>query len=147
MKEIFLLLFGVCLLRASLEDWKSKRVRRLNWWIAGSLGIGMIIGGGIPAYGILADLVCFGALQFLFFSKMYGKADVYAFVCCSFVLASFGGGMKDYLIHMLVSVIFLGVVQLKKGNIAGNGNLRHPVAFIPYISSAFLTCILARAFL
>ena len=157
-------------MQATAEDHRSKMVRRCIWWKAGALGIGMlgmavvageggpfpadapyalICSGGLPfgippeRYGeVLVDLLCFGVLQRFFFSRMYGRADAYAFSRCSLVLASFGGGLKEYLMHMLVAVVLLGAVQGVKGNVGSNGNLKVPVAFVPYISAAFFVCVL-----
>ena len=46
-------------------------------------------------------------------------------------------GMFGYLMHMMLAVLALFIVQLPKRNIAKNGNLKQPVAFLPYISLAF----------
>jgi len=163
--------FVICLIRATVEDLRFKKVHRRIWWDAGIAGGGMIALGilsfrwkekgliiGCPGahwleilpYGIstgkygemILDLVCFGLLQRFLFARMYGRADAYAFSMCSLVWASFGGGLREDLIHMLVSVILLGLVQAIKRNVASSGNLKKPVAFVPYISAGFLVCLL-----
>lgn len=151
MKEMFFWLFCCCLLGAALEDHRYMRVRRCIWYVAGLSGVGMMCVSGIlqeilrgERWGMLLDLLCFGMLQMRFFSKMYGRADSYAFTCCSFVLAACDGGMTWFLLHMLLAVCFLGVLQLLRGNVGRNGNLRRPVAFVPYIGVAFLTCLFLK---
>lgn len=155
-RRILFGLFVACLLQATVEDCRNKKVHRVIWWRAGAVGLGLIAvsaispeklpGGMSPeGYGAIAfDILSFALLQRFLFSKMYGMADVYAFTCCSLAWASLGGGLREYLFHMLVSILLLGIVQLFRRNIASDGNLREPVAFMPYISMAFLICLLGR---
>ena len=63
------------------------------------------------------------------------------------IFAAYGGGMFLYLCHMLISVFLMGIVQAFRKNIGKNGNLKKPVAFIPYISKAFLVCLLVMEYL
>jgi hypothetical protein len=85
----------------------------------------------------LPGLFLYGILQFVFFSRAYGKADCHAFFCCAIVLAAHGGEWKDYLWHGLFTFLLLGIRQLRKGNVNARGNLKKPVALIPYVTAAF----------
>ena len=136
------LVFWGCLLRAAWEDGKSQMVRRWLWWVAGSAGFLTLWLRRGEAPGAWIELVCYGALQFLFFSKMYGRADCHAFFCCGIMTSAYGGGMKEYLWHMLITFSYLGIIQIGKRNVTAGGNLRQPVALIPYVVPAYLTCIL-----
>ena len=154
---ILLLLFLGVLLYASLEDRKYKKVKRYLWYAAGMAGgallllkwcrLGKTSGEDSLFYlaghwGILIDMAIFWGLQAYFFVRMYGKADCFAFSCCSLVFAAFGEGLIMYLSHMLVSIFLLGIIQFLHGNVRKDGNLREPVAFVPYISISFLGCLL-----
>lgn len=77
------------------------------------------------------------ALQFMLFARMYGKADCYAFCVCAIAGASLGMGFPDYLWQMLLALCLLFPVQLLRRNIGKSGNLKQPVAFLPYITLAF----------
>ena len=156
---VMLSMFGILLVHAALEDHKYKRVRRYIWYISGMIGGVLYSMNAFTACGqmgiiihrqykreweLLAELICFGLLQLRLFSKMYGRADSYAFICCSMVLSAFGDGMLVYLVHMLVAVVLLGAMQLAYGNVGKDGNLKIPVAFVPYIVVSFFICIFAR---
>ncbi len=156
-----LLLFCIALIYASWQDRKYQRVKRSIWYVCCFLGMFLILlcwpfigeGGGIKLcfrkyyLEILIDVLCFWWLQMHLFAKMYGKADCFAFGCCSLIFAAYGGGMFLYLCHMLISVFLMGIVQVFRKNIGKNGNLKKPVAFIPYISKAFLVCLLVMEYL
>lgn len=86
---------------------------------------------------LLWHLTVYMALQFGVFARMYGRADCYAFCVCAIAEASLGMDFSDYLVLMLLALCLLFPVQLLRGNIAKNGNLKQPVAFLPYISAAF----------
>ncbi len=98
-------------------------------------------------YATMADRGCgwsvilFAIIQKVVFSQMYGAADVAMYMVCAAFLGVQGRGMEVYLIHMLVTFGLLGTVQGLKKNIAGNGNLKSPVALIPYVVISFFLII------
>lgn len=127
------------LLYGCATDIKSQRVYNFTWWFGG-LAAGGLLWRSLCAQqsaAMLGYLTAYMVLQFGLFSRMYGRADCYAFCVCAIAEASLGRGFSDYLILMLLSLFLLFPVQLLRGNIARNGNLREPVAFLPYISLAF----------
>lgn len=134
--------FVIGLLYASAEDIRCQRVRRVLWWFVGGAGMGVLLIRRECTPGILLDLFCFGAMQFLLFAKMYGKADCHAFLCGGILLASYGGTLREYLLHMLISIGLLGFMQLLRGNVNSKGNLKNPVAFIPYITAGLFVSVL-----
>jgi len=133
-------LLAGCLLFACVTDCASRLVYNFVWWI-GAAAAGISLWGrlwqGLTGW-VLADLGLFFLLQLLVFQHMYGKADCYAFCVCAIAEASLGMGLPGYLLHMLFSVIFLFPVQLFRRNIKSTGNLKTPVAFLPYITVSFL---------
>lgn len=136
--EVFLtFIFCVYLFRAAVEDHRFCRVRRYLWWVAGSAGTGLLLLLRGMSPEALTGLFLYGILQFVFFSRAYGKADCHAFFCCAIVLAAHGGEWKDYLWHGLFTFLLLGIRQLRKGNVNASGNLKKPVALIPYVTAAF----------
>lgn len=158
-ETVTLCMFGILLIHAAMEDHKYKHVRRYVWYIAGMIGGVLYYLNAFTACGqmgiiihrqykreweLLAEILCFGLLQLRLFSKLYGRADSYAFICCSMVLSAFGDGMLAYLLHMLVAVALLGIVQLAYGNVGKDGNLKIPVAFVPYITVSFFICVFTR---
>lgn len=92
-----------------------------------------------PEVGIY--LILFGLLQYFLFMKMYGKADGMAFQICALYQAGMGRGMEAYLFHMIFCYLLLAVIQGFKKNINEKGNLKEPVALLPYISAGFLFLI------
>ena len=87
--------------------------------------------------GTAMSLLTFSMLQYLLFRRMYGDADVMCFLICALSLGK-TGSMELYLVHMLISYIFLGIHQATRRNIAKDGNLKKPVPMIPYILTAYL---------
>ena len=84
------------------------------------------------------DVLIFIAIQLAVFKKMYGGADCMAFISCALYLALNAQGMMEFLIVMALTFSLVGVVQLCKGNINRKGNLKKPIALIPYIAAAML---------
>lgn len=143
---VFITVFAAALGYAAAMDGRYQKVRRGIWLWAGIAALLLfcyrMIGGQGDFLGIFKEILIFILLQFLFFSKMYGRADCFAFSCCAIFLGAFGGGIKEYLLHMLLSIGLLGMVQVFRGNVDRRGNLREPRAFIPYISAALLFIVL-----
>ncbi|MCM1101958.1 MAG: hypothetical protein NC079_09580 [Clostridium sp.] len=163
---VFLLwnIFAGCLLAASVMDWWEKMVYRFVWWAAGiAAGISLVLfccGGwegmtreigeeiewGIgweTVTGTVLLLIGFVLLQHLWFSRFYGRADCHAFCVCAVMLAACGYGYADYLTHMAVVFGSLSVIQFCRGNIARNGQLKKPVALVPYITVGFWVRLIA----
>lgn len=102
-----------------------------------------VFGGGLllvlenPSPQHMWALIFFVGVQGILFFRMYGPADVAVFVVCAMYLTAKGGGMLEYVMHMGITFLFLGVVQGLRGNINAKGNLKRPVALIPYITVGF----------
>lgn len=107
----------------------------------GLLGGCLLLASNNPAPDIIVALILFVGLQWILFRKMYGAADVAAFMVCAVYLAAEGRSMEDYLMHMAATFLLLGVVQLGKGNVSDRGNLKRPVALFPYITVGFFIII------
>lgn len=133
-----------CLMTACITDLLYYKVHNFLWWVSGATATCMVFRLWITRlsdrkfYGELAGLLIFILLQLLFFSKMYGRADCYAFCVCA--AAEFGLGMHifEFLLHMLVAYIILFIIQIYRKNIGKTGNLKASVAFVPYITASFL---------
>lgn len=83
----------------------------------------------------------FCIIQYFVFGRMYGMADVAVFLVCALFFTVLGGTMETYLLHMALTFLLLGVVQFLRGNIDKQGNLKVPVALIPYIAISFFVII------
>lgn len=135
----FLGIIAACLLVASIMDLKTHTVYNYIWWIMGAAGMVRLY-IEVPICeneNVWQSLFLFIFLQERFFCKMYGRADCHGFVACALAGASFGMGLKQFLLHMLIAFGLLGVVQLARKNVGRDGNLKEPVPFLPYISVAF----------
>lgn len=127
------------LLYGCITDIQSRMVYDFTWWIGG-LAAGVLLWRSLEAgqsATVLWHLSVYMMMQLMLFSHLYGRADCYAFCVCAVAEASFGMLLSDHLTLMLISLILLFPVQLWRRNIGKNGNLRQPVAFLPYIMSAF----------
>ncbi len=136
-------LFGLLLLFACATDIKTKRVYRFTWYLALPLifiSFRQQIDTGtdaLQAVKLLGELFCFVLLQEAFFCRFYGRGDAHAFSACAGMLWAFGAGLYTYLWMMLYALFCLGVHQAFRRNIAAKGNLKEPVAFLPYITVGF----------
>lgn len=131
-------IIAVCLLFACITDCRSREVYNVTWWAAG-MAAGMLLlreRDRLDAE-ILLELAFFILLQLVLFTKMYGRADCYAFSVCAVAEAAAGLSLAGYFVHMLLSFILLAFVQALRHNIGRGGNLRQPVPFLPYITLAF----------
>lgn len=137
-----------CLLFACMTDCKSCEVFEFTWWIAGTVGVILLfrqclaesqiaLNDSLGVQQKLMPLFFYIVLQEFFFCRFYGRADCHAFAICALVEASLGMGAMEYLLHMLLAFVCLAVVQLLRGNIHPKGNLKRPVAFLPYITFSF----------
>lgn len=137
MKWILWLMIVICLLAACVTDCRTREVYNVIWWISGAAAAVLLGWNGKAAYGLLPELFLFCVIQLTVFSKMYGKADCYAFCVCAAAEASEGMGFFEFLAHMTLAFGILTVVQLLRRNVDGRGNLRCPVPFLPYIALSF----------
>lgn len=131
---ILLSIIVACLLTASVMDIETRLIYNYVWWLGACAGISMML---LCDSRMWLSVLLFGILQEYLFSKMYGRADCHGFVACALAEAALGMGMREYLLHMLIAFGILGMIQLLKGNVGRNGNLRKPIPFLPYITVAF----------
>lgn len=137
---IYEAVFWITLLIAVISDFRTKEVYDLVFWISAFAGIPSLFSGSGQN---LAGLGIFLALQLLLFRRFYGGADCLAFSVCAQYITIHGGGLTEYLIHMLFTFILLAMVQLGRRNISRKGNLKEPVALIPYIAAAMLLQVIS----
>jgi hypothetical protein len=95
-----------------------------------------------PDIAIWIALLVYCVLQLFLFSRMYGMADAKAFCVCAVTISVGGGGFPAYLYHMSAAFLLLGVIQAIRHNISRKGNLKTPVAFLPYITSTIWVILL-----
>lgn len=133
---VLLGVLGGCLLTASIMDWWEQMVYRYVWWIGGAAG-GMLLVKADISPRTICSIIGFWLLQKLIFARLYGRADCYAFCVSALAMAALGGGFADYVIHMFWVFVGLTAVQMMRGNIARNGNLKKAVPLLPYITIAF----------
>lgn len=149
MNLLLLILFVTVLFFASIMDMKTQKVYVFIWWIEIILITCLMVGQACRGVFSIADtsrlieLFIFILLQELLFSRMYGRADCHAFEACSAVLFIFGGEMMTYLLFMAAAFLLLTIIQIIKNNVGRDGNLKKPVAFIPYITCAFIAFLLS----
>lgn len=138
---IFLIYLGWC----SLQDFKEMQVIRYTHILA---GVSLFVLAASKQSICKEELFIYGcAIGFLallqgaaYAWKLYGVADMFVFTGCGIYFMLSEGvseGMLAYAILQAVSGAVLFVVQLMKKNIKGL-YLARPVAYIPYISVAFI---------
>lgn len=142
-----------CLLFACFTDVRACEVFQFTWWIAGAAG-GILLYRSLMLDTMflwtadfqkeqrLLSLCIYMILQELFFCRMYGRADCHAFVTCAVVESALGMDFLGYLWHMIFAFGGLTVVQAFRHNINRKGNLKQPVAFLPYITVSFWLMII-----
>lgn len=87
----------------------------------------------------IPDMIIFVLIQWFLFRRFYGEADCLVFCMCAIYMAGENNTrLLDYIILLAVTFLFLTVVQGAKRNINRKGNLKQPVALIPYIAAAML---------
>ena len=130
------------LVTACATDIAICQVHNFVWWGTGMAGSCMLFESlrnerQSEVFGKLISLLLFILIQQLLFSRLYGRADCYAFSNCAIVEYAQGYGFRDCLFHMLLAVILLAIVQMLQKNMNRKGNLKKPVAFLPYITFSF----------
>lgn len=138
MREFLWCMIAFSLLFACATDCRTCRVYNFTWWISGAAALLLLVAekNNLCMQDVV-ELGLFVLLQLLFFPKVYGRADCYAFSMCAVAETAAGMGFREYLVHMLGAFSFLAVVQAFCRNIDKYGNLKHPVPFLPYIALAF----------
>ncbi len=123
------------LLMATVTDYYSCGVHCFVWWIAGAAEcIWILVKWQENLRGMdILEVIIFCLLQEILFGRVYGRADCHAFCAGALLLWNFEGRMSSFLIHMVVSFLLLAIVQAFRKNINNKGNLKQPVAFVPYI--------------
>ena len=137
-----------CLLLACVTDLAICQVHNFVWWFGG-IAAGLLLWAElkrapVAVSNVLPELITFCVIQFVLFSRLYGRADCYAFCVCAGTEAGRGMGMRDFLEHMLFSFLLLTVVQAFRKNISLKGNLKEPVPFLPYITAAFYLLLFCK---
>jgi len=130
------LLYGILaayLATASITDRQTKMVHDFLHLPGGLAGVSLLIYRW-PDQAVFWEAVIFFAIQMLIFRRLYGTADCLVFCVCALYLAAEGQGMMTYLLHMGASFLLLAVVQIFRKNINRQGNLKEPVALVPYIT-------------
>lgn len=130
--QLFYLIFVVYLILCAVLDQQTKNVYDFLHIVAGLAGIAFFILQQ-PEKAIIEGLVVFIILQLLLFRHFYGLADCFVFIICAIYLAARGNDLLIYLLHMGATYLLLIIVQAFQHNINKKGNLKQPVALIPYI--------------
>ena len=143
-----------CLLFACMTDCKTCMVFQFTWWMAGIVG-GVLLfrsftkdcivlwSGELQREQRLLSLLLYILLQEVIFCRAYGRADCHAVGICAIVENAFGMNLLGYLIHMLLAFGGLAITQAFRHNINRKGNLKQPVAFLPYITISFWVLLYA----
>lgn len=93
---------------------------------------------GCITVGAVIELLIFCLLQLILFRRFYGESDCIAFSVCALYISASGKGLSEHIYLMAVTYILLAVVQGVRRNINRRGNLKEPVALLPYIAAAML---------
>lgn len=137
MKWILWGVIGLCFLFACEMDCRTREVYNVIWWISGTAAAGLVALSSRAGKTPLFELCLFCVIQLRVFSKMYGRADCYAFCVCAAAESSEGFGLEVFLVHMMLAIGLLAIVQLLRRNIDGRGRLKQAVPFLPYITLSF----------
>lgn len=130
-------LYGVLaayLLTATITDLQIKKVHDFLAIIGALGGLALCIQER-PGWTVIRALAAFLIIQFILFRKMYGLADCLAFAVCALYMAASGKDLITYLLHMGAAFLALFAAQAMQHNINSHGNLKKPVALLPYIST------------
>ncbi len=138
--KVCLLMLAVYFVVCSTMDSMLCMVNNFMQYV-GAAGGGILVLHQLPEKEIGISLLVFAFVQYVLFRKMYGSADVTAFLICALYLAGRNKNIEDYLFHMAACYLLLAVVQGARGNITRKGQLEKPVPLYPYISTSFLLII------
>ena len=133
----------LCLAAASVEDILTKKAADIIWWIFAPASLLVLSASRTPP-GFWDFFECLFAIfvQEHIMCRFYGRADSHAFSCCAIFLIFSGARLEGHILHMFISLILLSVHQKLRHNIGNRGKLISPVPFIPYISVAFVICVI-----
>lgn len=126
--------FIAYLITAAIIDWQTKTVHDFLHVIAVLAG-GLLMLYSQPGWGVARDYIIFLLIQLIIFRKMYGGADSITFCVCALFQAAVGRVLLDYVLHMGATFLILICVQASRRNFNRKGNLKEPVALVPYIAA------------
>lgn len=121
------------LLIASIQDNQTYEVYDILHILALPTGVVYILAA--PSREKIISLVIYAVIQLGIFMRMYGAGDGFVFMVCAIYESRFGKGLSTYLLHMVAVFVMLGIVQGVRRNINKKGNLKKPVALVPYIAA------------
>lgn len=121
------------LLVAAIQDDQTYEVYDILHILALPAGIAFIVAS--PSGEKMISLAIYAIIQVGIFMRMYGSGDGLAFLVCAIYESRFGEGLSTYLLHMATVFVVLAVVQGVRRNISKKGNLKKPVALVPYIAA------------
>lgn len=130
------LLYGVLvayLITASITDYQTQLVHDFLHIIGAVAGLTLIVSQQ-PEWLVIKGLLWFVGIQLLIFKRMYGTADCFTFIVCAIFIACSNHGLLTYLWHMGATLVLLTIIQGFCRNINRKGNLKVPVALVPYIA-------------
>jgi hypothetical protein len=130
---VFYSILAAYLITAAIIDREIQMVHDFLHVLAIVPGIVLLLMKPGSIYALVA-LILFVILQLVLFRRMYGTADCLVFSACALYLTAQGHGMLTYLLHMAATFGLLGIVQAYRHNINAKGNLKKPVALVPYIA-------------
>ncbi len=125
--------FWGSLAAAAYSDWQIKKAYDFFFWVALAADLVILIGRETFYWACAQDLVIFSLLQILLFRKMYGAADCIGFTVCAAFFSAFGKGLFHYIFLMGCTFFLVFLVQAYKHNVNRKGNLKRPIALLPYI--------------
>ena len=134
--EVF---FWSSLITAAYSDFLTREVYDLVYFPAITAGLLELVILQVP-FPILTviEILQFALIQWFVFRFFYGEADCFIFITCSIYLAALGGGFLEFMLLMAGTFILLAIIQAFCKNINKKGNLKEPVALIPYIAFIML---------
>ncbi len=121
------------LLVAAIQDDQTYEVYDFLHILAVPTGVIFIVIS--PSGEKIISLAIFAVIQIGIFMRMYGAGDGLVFLVCAVYESRFGKGLSTYLLHMAAVFVVLLVVQGIRRNINKKGNLKKPVALVPYIAA------------
>lgn len=131
-----------CLLLGCVTDLMICQVHNFVWWFGAAAAAALLWprlwdADGRGGMWLLLELTAFWLIQLGPFSRLYGKADCYAFCVCAAAQAGLGLGLEWMTLHMALAFSLLALVQCIGKNVTAEGRLRKPVPFVPYLTAGF----------
>ena len=134
--EVF---FWSGLVTAAYSDFLTREVYDLVYFPAITAGLLelVILQVPLPILTVI-EILQFTLIQWFVFRFFYGEADCFIFITCAIYLAALGGGFLEFMLLMAGTFLLLAIIQAFRKNINKKGNLKEPVALIPYIAFIML---------